>query len=398
MGPYDTKPTADSSYTFQTVSGQWYQIDDSKEAENSVTRQIQSNIIADIAARYGYHPAVMGFVIGNEQNSDITRSNCHFWGWINDMAGRVKFYAPDKITTTTIVDDDFGTVSEAFKCSSLPNLDAWGINAYRGTATQGFDFLFDKFANYTQQGLLITEFGCPASTRDDKDTLIMMDQNSKLQGDYLKVHWDDIVAHNTVCSGGFAFSWVDEWWKNGNITIQDQHDSRNYAFPGTYADEEVYGIFAVEVNCDQMDQWATRKDRVLARSVYYVLGQMFGAWTDIPAVAYQPINYPRCNGLWVGTVNGQNPDIGVPIGDQGPVAAVPVTIPPRGPEPMTQPQGSPSSSNTPSSDNSPTGATPITGNTPSSIVTPTSNNNVASSASVLLAPVSVLMVALSFFL
>lgn len=393
LGPFTSQPTS-GGYSFKTTENEWYQVDETKEAENSQTRQIHSNIIAAIAERYGYHPAVMGFVIGNEQNNMITRSNCQFWEWINDMGGRVKWYAPEKLTSTTIVDDDFGTVRAAFECSDLENMDVWGINAYRGRVDQGFDQLFDDYATYTTQGMLITEFGCPSSTRDEADKLIMLPENSKDQASYLKVHWDDIVAHSSICSGGYAFSWVDEWWKNGNDEFQDQHDARNFAFPGTYADEELYGLLAVEVNCDQMGQWATRKDRVLPRSVYYIMGQMFGAFTEIPDVAYTPINYPRCNGEWVGTENGENPDVGVPVGEQGPVAAVPMTIPPRGPEPMPVPVAAPSSSNTPDGQ-TPQVTTPINVGSPSVIQTPSVNNNVQSSASVV-APVSLLIVALAF--
>jgi hypothetical protein len=421
LGPFDTEPTT-SSYKFKTFpDGKWYQIDDSKEAQNSETRQIQSNIVAVLAERYGNHPAVMGFVIGNEQNNQVTRSNCKFWEWIDSIGARIKWYSPDKLTTTTVVDDDFITVSEAIKCSDMSNLDVWGINAYRGRVDEGFGQLFDRYASLAEEALLITEFGCPSSTRDGADNLIMMPENSKDQGSYLKVHWDDMMAHSAICSGGYAFSWVDEWWKNGNLGIQDQHDARNYAFPGTYADEELFGFLAVEVDCDQIDQWATRRDRVLPRSIYYTMGQMFGAFSEIPDVAWEPINYPLCDGRWVGAEGAPNPDAGVPIGEQGPVASVPISNPPRGPEPMPVPVAVPVSTETPSSDtpaatpidgespsvapiggDSPSATpvdsnepstTPISVDTPSVIVRPPSaNNNVQSSASVL-APVSLFIVA-----
>jgi len=334
LGPSDAQPTT-GGYSFQTADGKWYQIDDSKEAANAQERQIQSNIVTEIAQRYGSHPAVMGFVIGNEQNNAVTRANCEFWKWIDSMATRVKQAAPTKLTATTIVDDDFLTVNSAMQCSPLTHMDVWGINAYRGTATQGFDELFNKFSTLTQQALLITEFGCPSSTRDEANNFVMMPENSKLQADYLQVHWEDIVAHNTICSGGYAFSWVDEWWKLGDTTFQNQDDARNYAFPGTYADEESYGIVAVNVDCDKINDWATRTDAVLPRAVYFVLGKLFGAWTDVPSQAYLPISYPRCNGKWVGTPGA--PNAVTPVHPQGPVASIPLSGPSQTPSVIATP-------------------------------------------------------------
>ncbi len=321
LGPFDAKPATGESW--QAADGKWYQIDQSKENDNALQREIESNIVAEIAQEYGSHPAVMGFVIGNEQNNAVTRGNCQFWAWINSIAARVKQAAPNKLAATTIVDDNFLTVKAAIGCNVLNDLDVWGINAYRGRVDVGFDNLFTDFAANAPQALLITEFGCPSSTRDASNNYIMMPQNSKSQGDYLKVHWDDIVAHNTICSGGYAFSWVDEWWKLGNPSTQDQDDARNGAFPGTYADEESYGLVALNVDCDKINDWATRVDQALPRAVYFIMGQMFGAWTEIPAQAYQPINYPRCNGKWVG--DSGSPNAATPVDPQQPVAAVPTT-------------------------------------------------------------------------
>lgn len=323
IGPSDTQPQG--GYSFQTADGKWYQIDESKEAANAEKRQIDSNIVYEIAKEYGKHPAVMGFVIGNEQNNAVTRANCKFWEWIDSIATRVKEadVAANKLTSTTIVDDNFLTVKSAMACTPLSDMDVWGINAYRGRVDEGFDTLFDDFAANAPQALLITEFGCPASTRDGANNFIMMPDNSKDQGSYLKVHWEDIVAHSDICSGGYAFSWVDEWWKLGNHPEQDQDDVRNYAFPGTYADEESYGLVALEVDCDKINDWTTRVDKALPRAVYFMMGQMFGAWTDLPEQALLAINYPRCNGQWVGTPGIPNPV--TPVDPQRPVTAVPLS-------------------------------------------------------------------------
>jgi hypothetical protein len=318
LGPFDTQPTTGDSWQDQ---GKWWQIDQTQEAKNKQERDIERNIVEAIAKEYGKHPAVMGFVIGNEQNNAQTRANCQFWAWIDEIATLVKAAAPGKLTATTIVDDDFLTVKAAVACNDLTNLDVWGINAYRGRVDTGFDNLFDDFAANTNTALLITEFGCPASTRDN-GKFVMMPDNSKPQGEYLKVHWEDMVAHQSICSGGFAFSWVDEWWKLNEASQQDQHDTPNGAFPGGFADEESYGLVALNVDCTKLTDWATRVDPALPRAVYFMMGQMFGGFTTMPEQALLPINYPRCNGEWVGTPNA--PNAVTPVDPQQPVTSVPI--------------------------------------------------------------------------
>lgn len=85
--------------------------------------------------RYGNHPAVIGFILGNEQNNAVNRANCMYWQWIEQIANEVKGIAPTKLTATSIVDDGMVTVNYAELCGTLANhlqhLEVWGINSYR---------------------------------------------------------------------------------------------------------------------------------------------------------------------------------------------------------------------------------------------------------------------------
>lgn len=236
-----------------------------------------------IATRYRNHPAVIGFVIGNEQNNMVTRSNCRYWAWLDEIDAAVKQQAPNLLTATTIVDDAMVTVRESVRCNALTHMDVWGINSYRGTATTGFDFLFSDFAGLIpDKALLVTEFGSPSSTRVN-GKFAMMPENSRLQADYLEAHWNDILTHADLCSGGYVFSWSDEWWKNGQPNEQTPNNlAQNGAFPGQWADEEAWGLVAVAVDCDKISDYATRIDQVLPRAAYFAMGKMFGSWTELP--------------------------------------------------------------------------------------------------------------------
>lgn len=195
------------------------------------------------------HPAVIGFVIGNEINNGTDRQDPKWWAWLNELGTIAKSIAPDKLTMACFVDDAMDTVRFAHSAGGgVPMLDVFGINSYRGTRTMGFDNLFSTFADATTRPLMITEFGCPASTRDANGKAVEMPDRAQAQADYLVSHWKDIVAHGDICAGGYVFAWSDEWWKaEGSPAVHDSTPAPNAAFPGGWGDEEWFGIHSIAV-------------------------------------------------------------------------------------------------------------------------------------------------------
>lgn len=202
-----------------------------------------------LAAQLANDPAVMGFLLSNELNSDVTRDSMDFWLWLDVLGKEIKKIAPDKLTMVSIVDDGLISLKKAEALGQgMPNIDVWGINSYRGNATTGFDVLFKDFKNISPKPMLVTEFGCPASMRDSQGHIVDLPDNAKAQADYLKVHWQDIVKNEDICSGGHVFIWTDEWWKSGNPPKHDPTNTTNVSFPGGWDDEEWFGINAVKAN------------------------------------------------------------------------------------------------------------------------------------------------------
>ncbi|NYT69432.1 hypothetical protein [Pusillimonas noertemannii] len=213
----------------------------------------------------GKHESIIGFTIGNELDTfgidkgvefgNATQAD--FWNWINTLAGKVKGWAPDKLVSTSL--HDIPRVIELMVDPAVgkgvPNLDVISLNSYRGTQSTGFDTMFTDYdAKFKNAGLpdrpfLVTEFGCPASTRQGS-TPVELPDHAKAQADYIEAHWKDIEKHHglNLCSGGYVFSWADEWWKIGNITTQEGHSSCDVTqFPGGCPDEEWYGINSIGV-------------------------------------------------------------------------------------------------------------------------------------------------------
>lgn len=238
----------------------------------------------EMAAAYAAFPAVMGFIIGNEVNSVVTRDNIAFWMWLNDLAGATKTAAPGKLTLIALVDDSMKSVSHGDK--HLPNLDVWGINTYRGQVqpanANNFDNLWNSFAQVSKKPLLVSEWGAPASTHQNGQMVFSGSVVANLDT-YITGHYRDIVyniASSTtnggasnpnaanwapVCVGSCYFEWTDEWWKlDGDYSEEKcpatKHNAgvaQNPAFPGGWDDEECFGLNAIKPSGGDPNQRTT---------------------------------------------------------------------------------------------------------------------------------------------
>ena len=101
--------------------------------------------------------------------------------------------------------------------------DAFGANVYRGPSARD---LFDKVKKTLGPPVMFTEFGADAfdARRGQEDHVA--------QADYLRSQWEEIyeqshgkgLAGNAI--GGFIFQWDDGWWKVGQETNLDVHDTK----------------------------------------------------------------------------------------------------------------------------------------------------------------------------
>jgi hypothetical protein len=345
----------DGRPTWRLSNGRTAYLDPAWDAADGAARAYTRNAFVSLATKYGTHPAIAGFVVSNEQNTDMVRGSWQFWKWFDETAQLVKTMAPQKLTSMTIVDDAMLSVTNA-ESFGIEHIDSWGINSYRGTVNSGFDNLFSTFAAVSNRPLFIGEYGPPASTRNGNNEIVEMEDNAKAQADYIKVHWEDLLENRDVCSGGFIFEWTDEWWKAGFPTTQDASNAPNGAYPGGWGDEEWFGLNAVSMIAEDADPAAflTRGADVLRpRAAVATLTELYTA-PDAPLPPQAP----------------PSPIAIIPIEPLAPFA--PTTVPqnvPQGPNPspIAEPTEEPSAPNAPTEapTDAPTTA-PQTANNPSS--------------------------------
>jgi hypothetical protein len=231
------------------------------------------------------HPAILGYCVGNEI-FDGMANNSQFWtnyGKLLDRATAAGKKWDANPFLMTAVNDEFTpeTSWPAMKggeqSGKLKNLDAWGLNCYRGKTFGGSgNSIFLQYKDLMtllnkKKPLILGEWGTSHSTRgpdvygkEAKPTDPTLDLDSipddqmgpdrtykyaEPTSSFMATQWSTIKGNiasgkDQVCVGGFIFDWADEYWKandpNNHVGGPNQHFTQ--AFAGGYWDEAWFGI------------------------------------------------------------------------------------------------------------------------------------------------------------
>jgi hypothetical protein len=162
------------------------------------------------------HPAILGWVLGNEWNYNglyTDLSHADSLARINETAALVK--AADQTHPVITV---YGELPAEATLDAMPDIDIWGINAYRGI---GFGDLFSVWETRSEKPMFLSEYGADAYNAN------LPDYDPESQGDATAALTDALLANssaltpNGVTLGGTIFEWADEWWKAGNPNTQE---------------------------------------------------------------------------------------------------------------------------------------------------------------------------------
>ncbi|OGX08771.1 MAG: hypothetical protein A2Z88_00920 [Omnitrophica WOR_2 bacterium GWA2_47_8] len=173
-----------------------------------------------------------------------------FYDLVNNMAQLAKQGDPDPrpIIVVSAELGDIGNATRHADDASLPHIDGWGVNAYRGNS---FGNLFTDYAARTQKGVIITEFGMDVWDSRPTAASTVGGKDEATQSAYVVSLWDEIKAEylriGGVTAGGTVFQLADTWWGvNGPWTIGvTQHNPGGWSggFPDGILDDEFLGLF-----------------------------------------------------------------------------------------------------------------------------------------------------------
>ncbi|MBC7642045.1 MAG: glycosidase [Flavobacterium sp.] len=265
-----------------TLNGVWKV---NTEYSDPTTRDLLLKETKEMAENYKDTKGLLLFLLGNENNYGLfwdgastenipmedrssTKRAVFMYKLFNEAALSMK--TVDNSHPIAICNGDLLFLDLFAK--ECKDVDIFGSNVYRGASFSGF---FEKVKEVSNKPVLFTEFGA------DAFNAISNDEDQKSQAYYLKNNWREIYENTSGMGksgnalGGFTFQFSDGWWKSGQTTNLDVHDSEASWSNGGYTkdfelgsnnmNEEWFGICAKGAT-DSRGLY-----QLYPRSAYYIL-------------------------------------------------------------------------------------------------------------------------------
>jgi hypothetical protein len=189
------------------------------------------------------HPALLMWAVGNEWNYNglyVGLSPADTVARLNQVTALIKAEDPAHPVATI-----YGELPDAATLAAMPDIDIWGINAYRGIS---FGDLFERWQALSGLPMFLSEYGADAYNAN----LPGYDPDSQAQA--VEALTRELLANaasrgSGVSLGGTLFEWADEWWKDqaGSPSVQDVGGIApgGGPFPDQVFNEEWWGIVDV---------------------------------------------------------------------------------------------------------------------------------------------------------
>jgi beta-galactosidase/beta-glucuronidase len=221
------------------LNGKWVANTDYSDV---ATRKLILEEVKQLATNYKDTPGLLLFLLGNENNYGLfwqgaetenipvqdkksTIQAQSLYTLFNEATMAIK--AIDNDHPVAICNGDIMFLDIISK--ECPDVDILGINVYRGLS---FGDLFERVKNEYGKPVLLTEFGSDAYNN------ITHKEDQFNQATILKSNWKEIyenaagIGKSNNCIGGFTFQFSDGWWKHGQTTNLDIHDTDASWFNG----------------------------------------------------------------------------------------------------------------------------------------------------------------------
>ncbi len=282
-----------------TVDGVWIPMVDYSD------RRFREVVTADVLRavdEYRGVPGVLMWLLGNENNyrlhwpsfeiealpegeRDAARAR-YLYSLYREITDGIKRNDPGRVVAISNGDIQYLDLI-AEECT---NLDIFGTNVYRGISARD---LFAQVKDAMGIPVMFTEFGADAYNSRE------MREDQRAQARYLHGQWQEIYEQSSGkgrvgnAIGGIIFQWTDGWWKFGQNSRLEIHDT-NASWPnGGYIEDFVPGENNMNEEWWGITAKGTTDDRglynVYPRLAYYVLKKAltldpYAPSTDIEAI------------------------------------------------------------------------------------------------------------------
>jgi len=267
-----------------SVNGQWMPNTDYSDPD---ARAVIIEEVVDMVESLKDTPGVLMWLLGNENNYGLVWSSAEtenlpeeerdiaratpLYTLFGEAATRIK--EMDRFRPVAMANGDLGYLD--LIANHAQSIDIFGTNSYRGMT---FTDLFDRVRAEFDRPVFFTEFGA------DRYNALEEREDELNQARYLIANWRDIYlnaagmdgADNAI--GGLTFQWSDGWWKYGQESNLDVHDTNASWHNGGYShdyvegqnnmNEEWFGVVA-KGPTDERNQFA-----LYPRAGYHVLQQI----------------------------------------------------------------------------------------------------------------------------
>ena len=235
-------------------------------------------VLAETTNQVGSHPAVLGFVIQNEHDSNVVtypnsnQSNkddvIFWWSQVQKLALIAKENAPDKLVGMAVHDDPNIPGKAAPYMATCPSIDYWGVNTYQ---PKSFNSIFDGIPGEpgyaylngaALKPVILTEYGFPSTTRSDELKPLEIHSTEATQENVASIVKDMIpqAFQQRLCLGVYYFEYCDEWWSQDGYTVNTNPPTplkppniytwfggaSAPGFPNGYWDQEGFGLYSIQ--------------------------------------------------------------------------------------------------------------------------------------------------------
>lgn len=207
----------------------------------------EASVVTERVRAVKDHPAVLFWALGNEWNYNGLYVGLSFeasLARLNEVAALVR--AEDATHPIATI---YGELPAPETIAAMPDIDVWGINAYRGLS---FGDLFDAWRARSDKPLFIAEYGADAYDAG------LPGYDPESQAVAAAALTREILEQATGSSdgapvlGGTLFEWNDEWWKDAMGSLSEQDVGGVAPGSGPYPDqvfnEEWWGVVDIERN------------------------------------------------------------------------------------------------------------------------------------------------------